>query len=72
MRSPSPARPVTRVAAVLRNALRRFPGHDEGTTAVEYGLVCLFVALATVAAMQVFGSVYAEVIPKTVSFPRIQ
>lgn len=60
-----PLPPVRRHAPRLsaRN-LRRFRQHDGGATALEFGLVTAFMAIATLAAMSIFGNSLTDVFAK--------
>ncbi|WP_455959087.1 Flp family type IVb pilin [Methylorubrum aminovorans] len=49
---------------------RRFSQDERGATAIEYGMICVFLGLAIVTGMQTFGSVLMEALPKTVQFPK--
>lgn len=65
-------RQVRRSITLLRDAAGRMSQHDGGATAIEYGLVCTFVALAILVGLQSFGSTLTEVFPKVVSFPALE
>lgn len=56
----------------MRSALLRFSRDDGGAMALEYGLVCVFVVLMTVAAMRIFGDALIEGFPKLATFPTIE
>ncbi|MFF8798370.1 Flp family type IVb pilin [Methylobacterium sp. NPDC097299] len=47
----------------MRN-LRRFVRHEGGATALEFGLVAAFMAIATLAAMSIFGNALTEFFAK--------
>ncbi|MFF8849254.1 MULTISPECIES: Flp family type IVb pilin [unclassified Methylobacterium] len=47
----------------VRN-LRRFVRHEGGATALEFGLVAAFMAIATLAAMSIFGNALTEFFAK--------
>jgi pilus assembly protein Flp/PilA len=66
------ARPIARYIAPLLGVSRRFSRRDDGATTIEYGLICVFIGLAVLAGMQVFGSTLMQAYPKIVNFPTIQ
>ncbi|WP_096485581.1 Flp family type IVb pilin [Methylorubrum populi] len=66
------AGPIARYLTPLLGVSRRFSRHNDGATTIEYGLICVFIGLAVLAGMQVFGSTLMQAYPKIVSFPSIQ
>lgn len=57
------------VATSLRRAALGFSREEGGATAIEYGLVCAFVALITIGAMRILGAAIIEAFPKAINFP---
>ncbi|CAO4167467.1 Flp family type IVb pilin [Methylorubrum populi] len=57
-------------ASSLRAALS-FARHEGGATAIEYGLVCAFMALAAIGGMRILGDAFTDLFPKVANlFPQ--
>jgi Flp pilus assembly pilin Flp len=65
-------RQVVRPVGWLRDTVLRFVPHEKGATTIEYGLICVFVLLAIIAGIPLFGPALTNVLSTMASLPTPQ